>query len=84
MTVFSHAFARHLSVTFFLYKLYVGNNVFLLILIRYQYATVEEDGEKYMTPEDFIRAFLGMQKEDNYNKKTLNLLSGVVDQTKDG
>ena len=37
-----------------------------------------------MTPEEFIRTFLGMQKEDNYDKETLNLLSGVVDQTKDG
>jgi hypothetical protein len=38
----------------------------------------------FMTPEDFIRTFLGMQKEDNYNIETLKLLSGVVDQTKDG
>ena len=37
-----------------------------------------------MTPEDFVRTFLGMQKEDNYNVETLNLLSGVVDLTKDG
>ena len=37
-----------------------------------------------MTPEDFIRNFLGMQKEDDYNEDTLHLLSGVVDQTKDG
>ena len=49
-----------------------------------QYATVEEDEEMFMTPEDFIRTFLGMQKEDNYNIETLKLLSGVVDQTKDG
>jgi hypothetical protein len=37
-----------------------------------------------MTPADFVRTFLGMQKEDNYNVETLNLLSGVVDLTKDG
>lgn len=49
-----------------------------------KYATVEKEGEMYMTPEDFIRTFLGMQKEENYNKDTLHLLSGVVDQTKDG
>ncbi|CAB4026222.1 Calcium-binding mitochondrial carrier Aralar1 [Paramuricea clavata] len=49
-----------------------------------KYATVEEDEEMFMTPEDFIRTFLGMQKEDNYNIETLKLLSGVVDQTKDG
>ncbi|XP_028395324.1 calcium-binding mitochondrial carrier protein Aralar2-like isoform X2 [Dendronephthya gigantea] len=49
-----------------------------------KYASLEEDGEMFMTPEDFIRTFLGMQKEDDYNVETLNLLSGVVDQTKDG
>lgn len=37
-----------------------------------------------MTPENLIRDYLGMQKVDDYNKTTLSLLAGCVDQTKDG
>lgn len=37
-----------------------------------------------MTPEDFIRGYLNMQPERNYNPDTLKLLAGVADQTKDG
>ena len=37
-----------------------------------------------MNAEDFIRGFLGMQPERNYNPHTMKLLAGVVDQTKDG
>lgn len=42
------------------------------------------DGHKYMTPENLIRDYLGMQKVKEYNETTLSLLAGVVDQTKDG
>ena len=38
----------------------------------------------YMTPENMIRDYLGMQSDDRYNESTLKLLAGVVDQTKDG
>ncbi|XP_046846923.1 calcium-binding mitochondrial carrier protein Aralar2-like [Xenia sp. Carnegie-2017] len=60
------------------------SNPDILKKVFLKYATVETDGERYMTPEDFIRTFLGMQKDDNYDVETLKLLSGVVDQTKDG
>ncbi|XP_071826694.1 electrogenic aspartate/glutamate antiporter SLC25A13, mitochondrial-like isoform X2 [Apostichopus japonicus] len=47
-------------------------------------ASVEKKGEQFMTSEDFIRGYLGMQAERNYNADTMKLLAGVVDQTKDG
>ncbi|XP_034640933.1 calcium-binding mitochondrial carrier protein Aralar1 isoform X1 [Trachemys scripta elegans] len=53
-------------------------NIFL------QYATVEKDGEHYMTPGDFVQRYLGLYTDPNYNPETLQLLAGVADQTKDG
>ncbi|XP_068738183.1 electrogenic aspartate/glutamate antiporter SLC25A13, mitochondrial-like isoform X1 [Montipora capricornis] len=55
-----------------------------LTIIFNKYASVEKDGERYMTPENLIRDYLGMQKVEDYNKTTLTLLAGCVDQTKDG
>ncbi|XP_053326733.1 electrogenic aspartate/glutamate antiporter SLC25A12, mitochondrial [Spea bombifrons] len=49
-----------------------------------QYASVEKDGEHYMTPSDFVQKYLGLHAEPNYNPKTVELLGGVADQTKDG
>ena len=49
-----------------------------------QYATVEQDDEKFMTPVNLIRDYLGMQKVEEYNETTLGLLAGCADQTKDG
>ncbi|XP_038046015.1 calcium-binding mitochondrial carrier protein Aralar1-like [Patiria miniata] len=56
----------------------------LLRQIFNKYAGVEKEAEKFMTSEDFIRGFLGMQPERNYNPNTMKLLAGVADQTKDG
>ena len=50
----------------------------------FQYATVEVDGQKFMSSENLVRDYLGMQQVDEYNETTLHLLAGVVDQTKDG
>lgn len=49
-----------------------------------KYATVKIGTQLYMTPENMIRDYLGMQSDDRYNESTLKLLAGVVDQTKDG
>ncbi|XP_042678563.1 calcium-binding mitochondrial carrier protein Aralar1 [Centrocercus urophasianus] len=49
-----------------------------------QYASVEKDGERYMTPEDFVQKYLGLHTDPRYNPKTVQLLAGVADQTKDG
>lgn len=37
-----------------------------------------------MTPNDFVRRFLGLLPHDNYNEETVKLLANVVDTTKDG
>uniref|UniRef100_A0A8C5PNT5 Solute carrier family 25 member 12 n=1 Tax=Leptobrachium leishanense TaxID=445787 RepID=A0A8C5PNT5_9ANUR len=49
-----------------------------------KYASVEQDGEQYMTPCDFVQKYLGLHADLNHNPKTVDLLGGVADQTKDG
>ncbi|XP_071943559.1 electrogenic aspartate/glutamate antiporter SLC25A12, mitochondrial-like [Antedon mediterranea] len=57
----------------------------LLRQIFHKYASIEsETGERFMTQEDLIRNYLGLQPERNYNPVTMKLLASVVDQTKDG
>lgn len=48
-----------------------------------KYASVEIQGEKYMTPDDLIRKFLGLYQCSNYNPKTVKLLASVIDTNKD-
>lgn len=43
-----------------------------------------EDGEHYMTPKDFVQRYLGLQTELQHNPKTVGLIAGVADTTKDG
>lgn len=49
-----------------------------------KYASLELEGTKYMTDEDFVIKYLGLLPENNYNKESLNLLCGVLDQSKEG
>ncbi|XP_077472996.1 electrogenic aspartate/glutamate antiporter SLC25A12, mitochondrial-like [Stigmatopora argus] len=49
-----------------------------------KYASVVEDGEHYMTPKDFVQSYLGLQTQPQHNPKTVGLIAGVVDTTKDG
>ncbi|XP_050343663.1 calcium-binding mitochondrial carrier protein Aralar1 isoform X2 [Nymphalis io] len=49
-----------------------------------KYATVEKNGEKHITSEDFVRKFLGLFGEDDYNKESVKLIAGIVDMDKDG
>lgn len=49
-----------------------------------KYASVEKNGEKYMTSEDFIRKFLGLFDSQNYNKESVHLLASILDNDKDG
>ena len=37
-----------------------------------------------MTPEDFIRGFLGLYSEGDFNPKTVELLGSILDTSKDG
>ncbi|KAF8788513.1 calcium-binding mitochondrial carrier protein Aralar1-like [Argiope bruennichi] len=49
-----------------------------------KYASVEKNGELFMTPEDFVRRFLGIYQDENYNPKTVKLLGSILDTSKDG
>ncbi|XP_008276927.1 calcium-binding mitochondrial carrier protein Aralar1 [Stegastes partitus] len=49
-----------------------------------KYASVVEDGEHYMTPRDFVQSYLGLHTQPQHNPKTVELIAGVADTTKDG
>ena len=49
-----------------------------------QYATVTDDGELYMKADVFVREYLGLYTEDDYNPSAVKLIAGVVDTSKDG
>ncbi|XP_012503276.1 PREDICTED: calcium-binding mitochondrial carrier protein Aralar2 isoform X2 [Propithecus coquereli] len=49
-----------------------------------KYASIEKNGEFFMSPNDFVTRYLNIFGESRPNAKTVELLSGVVDQTKDG
>jgi len=48
-----------------------------------KYASLEVEGVKYMTDEDFVIKYLELLPATNYNKESLNLLCGVLDQSKE-
>ena len=45
-----------------------------------KYASVTEDGEKFLTYEDFVVRFLKLLPEKDCNKETLALFGGILDQ----
>uniref|UniRef100_A0A6Q2WZ15 EF-hand domain-containing protein n=1 Tax=Esox lucius TaxID=8010 RepID=A0A6Q2WZ15_ESOLU len=45
---------------------------------------VDAEGEKLMTPGDFVQKFLGLHTQIHHNPKTVQLIAGVADTTKDG
>ncbi|CAL8389569.1 unnamed protein product [Gadus morhua 'NCC'] len=49
-----------------------------------KYASVVEDGDHYMTPRDFVQNYLSLHTRPQYNPRTVSLLAGVADTTKDG
>ncbi|GFY71627.1 calcium-binding mitochondrial carrier protein Aralar1 [Trichonephila inaurata madagascariensis] len=49
-----------------------------------KYASVEKNGELFMTPDDFVRKFLAIYQDQNYNPKTVKLLGSILDTSKDG
>ncbi|XP_072541218.1 electrogenic aspartate/glutamate antiporter SLC25A12, mitochondrial-like [Salminus brasiliensis] len=53
------------------------------IFLKYA-SVVDRDGEHYMTPGDFVQNFLGLHTQLNHNPKTVQLIAGVADTTKDG
>ncbi|XP_034939163.1 calcium-binding mitochondrial carrier protein Aralar1 isoform X1 [Chelonus insularis] len=49
-----------------------------------QYATQEKNGERFMTSSDFVRSYLGLYTNVDYNPDSVALLAGIVDTNKDG
>ncbi|XP_046601741.1 calcium-binding mitochondrial carrier protein Aralar1 isoform X2 [Neodiprion lecontei] len=49
-----------------------------------QYATQEKNGERFMTPTDFVRSYLGFYTDAEFNPESVKLLAGIVDTSKDG
>uniref|UniRef100_A0A8C7QE74 Solute carrier family 25 member 12 n=1 Tax=Oncorhynchus mykiss TaxID=8022 RepID=A0A8C7QE74_ONCMY len=48
------------------------------------YASVVENGVRYMSPRDFVQNFLGLHNQPDHNRKTVQLIAGVADTSKDG
>jgi len=49
-----------------------------------KYASLEIEGVTYMTDEDFVIKYLELLPSSSYNKDSLRLLCGVLDQSKEG
>ncbi|KAH8406944.1 hypothetical protein KR222_000894 [Zaprionus bogoriensis] len=49
-----------------------------------KYASLQKDGEQYMTSEDFVRKFLGLFTDVAFNDESVRLLAGIADTSKDG
>ncbi|XP_020512869.1 electrogenic aspartate/glutamate antiporter SLC25A12, mitochondrial [Labrus bergylta] len=47
-------------------------------------SVVDKDGEKFMTPGDFVQKYLGLNTQIHHNPKTVQLIAAVADTTKDG
>ncbi|MEQ2201601.1 hypothetical protein XENOCAPTIV_014928 [Xenoophorus captivus] len=45
---------------------------------------VDKDGERFMTPGDFLQNYLGLHTQIHHNPKTVQLIAAVADTTKDG
>uniref|UniRef100_A0A8C8F3E9 EF-hand domain-containing protein n=1 Tax=Oncorhynchus tshawytscha TaxID=74940 RepID=A0A8C8F3E9_ONCTS len=57
---------------------------YFLWLLSYHASVVDADGEKLMTPGDFVQKYLGLHTQIHHNPKTVQLIAGVADTTKDG
>nr|XP_022908290.1 calcium-binding mitochondrial carrier protein Aralar1 isoform X1 [Onthophagus taurus] len=49
-----------------------------------KYASVEKNGEKFMTAEDFVRKYLGLFNGTDFNQDSVRMLASIVDTSKDG
>uniref|UniRef100_A0A8C7PGQ7 Solute carrier family 25 member 12 n=1 Tax=Oncorhynchus mykiss TaxID=8022 RepID=A0A8C7PGQ7_ONCMY len=55
-----------------------------LLSVAIHASVVDADGEKLMTPGDFVQKYLGLHTQIHHNPKTVQLIAGVADTTKDG
>ena len=49
-----------------------------------KYASAKVEGESFMTDEDFVVKFLQLFPAANFDKHSVKLLCGIIDQSKDG
>ncbi|XP_049306383.1 calcium-binding mitochondrial carrier protein Aralar1 isoform X3 [Bactrocera dorsalis] len=49
-----------------------------------KYASLQKDGDYYMTSEDFVRKFLGLFTDATFNDESVRLLASIADTSKDG
>ena len=49
-----------------------------------KYASANVNGVPYMTDEDFVVKFLQLFPNSDFNKHSVKLLCGILDQSKDG
>jgi solute carrier family 25 aspartate/glutamate transporter 12/13 len=52
--------------------------------VFHYYASVDKEGKHYMSENDFVRRYLGLYTEDNYNRETVRLIASAADTSKDG
>ena len=64
------------------YSRCLAYNLCLLYLFHLQYATVEKDGEKYMSYKNFVCDYLKFVDQET-NSETINLIAKIADTTKD-
>ncbi|CAH8580141.1 unnamed protein product [Heterobilharzia americana] len=49
-----------------------------------KYASINANGQLYMTPKDFVIRYLRLFNEENYNDLSVNCIASAADITKDG
>lgn len=65
------------------FKLFYCNRI-VFFFFAIQYATIEKAGERFMTPGDFVRSYLGLYTDADFNPESVALLAAIVDTNKDG
>ncbi|XP_012696143.2 calcium-binding mitochondrial carrier protein Aralar1 isoform X2 [Clupea harengus] len=56
----------------------------LKVIFQKHASVLDKDGERFMTPVDFVQKYLGLHTQVHHNPKTVQLIAGVADTTKDG
>uniref|UniRef100_A0A8C8MN78 EF-hand domain-containing protein n=1 Tax=Oncorhynchus tshawytscha TaxID=74940 RepID=A0A8C8MN78_ONCTS len=75
-TAFKVAILKNLKYNFHLSNTFLGGYYMIQYVLFY--------GEKLMTPGDFVQKYLGLHTQIHHNPKTVQLIAGVADTTKDG
>ncbi|XP_063067869.1 calcium-binding mitochondrial carrier protein Aralar1 isoform X1 [Engraulis encrasicolus] len=56
----------------------------LKVIFQKHASVLDKEGERFMTPADFVQKYLGLHTQLHHNPKTVQLIAGVADTTKDG